>query len=92
MRRIASAVIIALTLLALAPAPALAGPEWCDDGSPPPNDFRFRMTGAPSSGSSTSWLTSTTSGTLSLSTGVNTLVGGVATGMLKAIANAVPQR
>ena len=88
MRRIASAVVIALALLALAPEPALAGPEWCDDGSPPPNDFRFRMTGAPSAGSSTSWLSSTTAGTISLSTGVNTLIGGVAYGMAQAIAHA----
>ena len=88
MRRVASAVVIALAMLALAPEPAAAGPEWCDDGSPPPNDFRFRMTGAPSAGSSTSWLNSTTGGTISLATGLNTLVGGVAHGMTQAIAHA----
>lgn len=88
MRRILPAVLIAMSFLALAPQPALAGPEWCDAGSPPPNDFRFRMTGAPSAGSSTSWLRSTTGGTISLATGVNTLVGGVAHGMTTAIANA----
>ena len=88
MRRVVSAVVIAFALIVLAPEPAAAGPEWCDDGSPPPNDFRFRMTGAPSAGSSTSWLGSTTGGTISLPTGVNTLVGGVAHGMAQAIAHA----
>ena len=88
MRRFASAIVIALAMLALAPEPAAAGPEWCDSGSPPPNDFRFRMTGAPSAGSSTSWLSSTTGGTISLAAGVNTLVGGVAHGMQQAIAHA----
>ena len=88
MRRIATALVIALAMLALAPEPAAAGPEWCDDGSPPPNDFRFRMTGAPSAGSSTSWLRSTTGGAIDLSAGVNTLVGGVAHGMAQAIVHA----
>jgi hypothetical protein len=69
---------------------ALAGPEWCDDGSPPPNDFRFRPTGAPSAGSSTAWLRSTTGGLLNLSLGINTLTGGVAHGMATALANARP--
>ncbi|HVR88201.1 MAG TPA: hypothetical protein VHG53_01485 [Candidatus Limnocylindria bacterium] len=79
---------LALALLALFPSAALAGPEWCDDGSPPPNDFRFRPTGAPSAGSSTSWLRSTTGGTIDLAVGVNTLVGGVAHGMASAILHA----
>ncbi|HEV2251226.1 MAG TPA: hypothetical protein VGT60_12045 [Candidatus Limnocylindria bacterium] len=87
-RRIASAFVLALGLLVLAPGVALAGPEWCDDGSPPPNDFRFRMTGAGSVVSSTSWLRSTTGGTIDLKAGINTLVGGVAYGMATAIVHA----
>jgi hypothetical protein len=86
-KRICAAFILALGLLAMAPEVALAGPEWCDAGSPPPNDFRFRPTGAASAGSSTSWLNSTTGGTLIVPT-VNTLVGGVAHGMTTAIAHA----
>lgn len=84
-------VLFALVLLALFASPpvvAVAGPEWCDDGSPPPNDFRFRPTGTGSAGSSTSWLKSTTGGTIDLKTGLNTLVGGVAHGMRTAIAHA----
>jgi hypothetical protein len=87
-KRIASAFVLALGILALAPGVALAGPEWCDDGSPPPNDFRFRPTGPGSAGSATDWLHSTTGGTIDLSVGVNTLVGGVAHGMAEAIAHA----
>ncbi len=88
MKRILAAIVIALTFLALTPQRAAAGPEWCDAGSPPPNDFRFRMTGAQSAGSSTDWLNSTTAGAISLATGVNTLVGGVAHGMETAMAHA----
>ena len=86
--RMLAGLFLALALLALFPSVALAGPEWCDDGSPPPNDFRFRPTGAPSAGSSTSWLRSTTGGTINLPAGVNTLVGGVAHGMTTAIQHA----
>jgi len=91
-RRIACAFILAIGMLALAPSVALAGPEWCDDGSPPPNDFRFQPTGSASAVSSTSWLKSTTSGTLDLATRTNTLTGGVAKGMLTAILNAGARR
>lgn len=63
---------------------ALAGPEWCDAGSPPPNDFRLRPTGSGSTTSATDWLNSTTGGELDLSLGVNTLEGGVALGLNKA--------
>ncbi|MHB8630918.1 MAG: hypothetical protein ACYC9W_03220 [Candidatus Limnocylindria bacterium] len=87
-RRIGYAFILAIGMLALAPGVALAGPEWCDDGSPPPNDFRFQQTGSESAVSSTSWLKSTTGGTLDLATGTNTLTGGVAKGMLTAILHA----
>ena len=87
-KRTTYATLLALAIGALFPGAALAGPEWCDSGSPPPNDFRFRPTGAPSAGSSTSWLNSTTSGVIDLATGTNTLVGGVAHGMAEAIAHA----
>lgn len=70
---------------------AYAGPEWCDDGSPPPNDWHFRATGGPSSVSSTSWLRSTTEGTL-VFTGdgpdTSSLRGGVAKGMREALEHA----
>lgn len=91
-KRIAYATLLALGILALTPGVALAGPEWCDSGSPPPNDFRFRMTGAPSARSSMSWLKSTTGGTIELSEEINTLEGGVAKGMMTAIAHAPVQR
>lgn len=69
---------------------ALAAPEWCDSGSPPPNDWRLRPTGGQSLLSPTWWLRSTTSGTLDLRAGINTLEGGVATGMLTALVHARP--
>ena len=87
MRRFVMVPAIAAMLL-LGGGQALAGPEWCDDGSPPPNDFRFRPTGSGSNVSSTSWLRSTTGGTLDLRAGVNTLRGGVASGMQQAIEHA----
>lgn len=79
------ATLLALLLLS---GQALAGPEWCDAGSPPPNDWRLRPTGGQSAGSSVSWLNSTTSGTIDLQSGTNTLEGGVAIGMQHATANA----
>ncbi len=88
MRRALATALLATALLQLLATTALAGPEWCDDGSPPPNDFRFRTTGAPSDRSSTAWLRSTTSGTLAFSPYSNTLAGGVAHGMEEAIAHA----
>ena len=63
---------------------ALAGPEWCDAGSPPSNDFGLRPTGTGSVTSTLGWLNSTTSGTIDLSLGINTLAGGVAQGMAQA--------
>lgn len=90
MRRVflASALALAFTAMGGGAALASAGPEWCDDGSPPPNDFRFRPTGGPSAVSSTKWEASTTSGTLDLKTDTNTLTGGVARGMNEALAHA----
>ena len=67
---------------------ALAGPEWCDAGSPPSNDFGLRPTGTGSVTSTTGWLNSTTSGVIDLSLGINTLQGGVAHGMAQAQENA----
>lgn len=87
-RRAIITMSVAVTLVPAFGSSALAGPEWCDDGSPPPNDFGFRPTGAPSATSSTAWLASTTSGTLDLASGVNTLEGGVAKGMKTAILHA----
>ncbi len=87
MRRFITIPAIAI-MLVLGGGQALAGPEWCDDGSPVPNDFRFRPTGSGSVVSSTHWLSSTTSGTLDLATGANTLAGGVAHGMQEAIEHA----
>ena len=79
------AVLFAMVLLG---GQALAGPEWCDAGSPPSNDFGFRPTGTGSAVSSTSWVNSTTGGVLDLSLGINTLQGGVATGMTQALVSA----
>lgn len=70
---------------------AYAGPEWCDDGSPPPNDWHFRATGGPSSVSSTSWLRSTTEGELVFTAAgpdATSLRGGVAIGMRTALEHA----
>ncbi len=70
---------------------AYAGPEWCDDGSPPPNDWHFRATGGRSDDSSTSWLRSTTEGDLTATAAgpdVSTLRGGVAKGMRTALEHA----
>ena len=69
---------------------ALAGPEWCDAGSPPSNDFGLRPTGTGSVTSTLGWLNSTTSGTIDLSLGINTLAGGVAQGMVQASESARP--
>jgi hypothetical protein len=76
--------------------PAAAGragaeAEWCDDGSPPPNDFRLQPTGTGSATSEPAWLKSTDDGGSLLAayaaTGqvdvsqVGQLSGGVAEGM-----------
>lgn len=84
---IVPAVLLALAMLG---GQALAAPEWCDSGSPPSNDFGLRPTGAGSAGSTLGWLNSTTSGVIDVAAGINTLQGGVATGMAQALANARP--
>jgi len=79
-----------LALLLAMGGSALAGPEWCDDGSPPSNDFRHRPTGAGSADSSMGWLNSTTGGVIDLAAGINTLTGGVAHGMAEALEHSRP--
>jgi hypothetical protein len=69
--------------------------EWCDTGSPPPNDFRLQPTGAGSATSPPAWLNSTDNGgtllTMYAAIGqidvsqVSQLSGGVATGMSTAV-------
>src|SRR5262245_10778303 len=73
---------------------AAAEAEWCDDGSPPPNDFRLQPTGGYSDLAPPYWLRSTDNGdallTIYILTGVldvsqvGQLSGGVATGMTTA--------
>jgi hypothetical protein len=91
-RLVAVPAVLAFTLLL--GGTALADPEWCDDGSPPPNDWRLRPTGAGSFTSGTSWLHSTTGGTFDpsagLPAGLGTLTGGVAHGMRTALDHARP--
>ena len=75
---------------------ATAEAEWCDNGSPPPNDFRLQPTGTGSATSEPAWLKSTDNGGPLLAaypaTGqvdvsqVGQLQGGVATGMSTAVA------
>jgi hypothetical protein len=70
--------------------------EWCDNGSPPPNDFRLQPTGTGSATSEPAWLKSTDDGGPLLATyqatgqvdvsQVGQLQGGVATGMTTAVA------
>jgi hypothetical protein len=69
--------------------------EWCDTGSPPPNDFRLQPTGVQSATSSPAWLRSTDNGGALLETyavtgsidvsQVSQLQGGVASGMTTAV-------
>ena len=89
MRRLVAfpAILFAMVLLG---GQALAGPEWCDAGSPPPNDFSLRPTGTGSVTSTLGWLNSTTSGVIDLAAGINTLQGGVALGMAQAAEHARP--
>ena len=86
MRRLFLVPATAVLMLAMGGS-ALAGPEWCDDGSPPPNDWRLRPTGGGSLVAPTNWLHSTTGGVLDLKAGINTLTGGVAYGMATAALN-----
>jgi hypothetical protein len=89
MRRLLLVPVTVLAMLAMG-GQAVAGPEWCDDGSPPANDWRLRPTGGNSLTAPTSWLASTTSGRISLALGINTLTGGVAHGMASALEHARP--
>lgn len=87
-RRAIATTAISLAMLFALGGAASADPEWCDTGSPPPNDFRLRPTGGGSFTSSMSWLRSTTGGTLDLAAAINTLEGGVAKGMRNALVHA----
>lgn len=87
-RILARATILTALVLPAFGGAALAGPEWCDDGSPPPNDWGLRPTGGRSLESPTSWLRSTTEGQLTFEgdrPNVTSLRGGVATGMWRAL-------
>ncbi len=88
MRRALVTSLLAFVALQLLAGPALAFPEWCDDGSPPPNDFRFRQTDSHSDVSRPAWLASTTSGELTFTPYATTLAGGVARGMREALEHA----
>lgn len=96
MRRALAASLLAILSLQLLGGVALAFPEWCDDGSPPPNDFGFRKTGSPSSVSKTDWLRSTdwtfTTTWSPRYAKDGDVHGGVAKGMREAIEHAPPQR
>lgn len=89
MKRLITVPALLFTMVLLG-GQALAAPEWCDSGSPPPNDWRLRPTGPASFTSGTSWLHSTTAGVLVIPAGTSTLTGGVAHGMAQALANARP--
>lgn len=92
------ALALALAFLVIGAVPVLAESEWCDTGSPPPNDFCLRPTGVPSASAPPEWLHSTSGGSAVLAgyqaTGsidrsqLATLQGGVANGMAHATANA----
>ena len=90
MRRAIAISILAAASLQLLAGPALAGPEWCDDGSPPPNDFGFRPTGSGSIVSSTAWVKSTSwlGTTFDRNNDLSSLSGGVVIGMHEAIDHA----
>ncbi len=96
-RMLAGAAIGACLLMLAAAAPAGAESEFCDDGSPPPNDFRLQPTGIGSFGAPPYWLRSTdggdhllesylATGSLDLSQ-LGRLSGGVANGMAQAATN-----
>jgi hypothetical protein len=90
----AGALGIALCLALVLAAPASAMNEWCDDGSPPPNDFGVQQTGVASVTSSYNWLYSAEGGaevyeTWSLwgtdLTLLQRLIGGIVQGMFYAL-------
>jgi len=91
--RTAGLILVAAVWLGAAGA-AGAEAEWCDDGSPPPNDFRLQPTGTGSATSQPAWLRSTENGAAMLETYRSTgqvdvsqvpqLTGGVAGGMTTA--------
>ena len=92
-----AAAVLALALVGLSATPVRAEVEWCEDGSPPANDFRLQPTGTASFRAPPYWLRSTDNGgallTQYLTTGsldvtkLSTLSGGVVTGMTHATTN-----
>jgi hypothetical protein len=97
LRRVGRAGLLLAAVLWLAVTGAAgAEAEWCDTGSPPPNDFRLQPTGEGSATSPPAWLQSTDNGgalqATYTATGqidvsqVSQLQGGVATGMSTAVA------
>jgi hypothetical protein len=93
--RVAAALALAVLTLGGSVGSAAAA-DWCDEGSPPPNDFRLQPTGGNSNEAPPMWLRSTTNGDELLqhyqATGgvdvsqMQTLSGGVASGMTQASA------
>ena len=92
--RVRTAGLILVAAVWLGAAGAAGAAEWCDDGSPPPNDFRLQPTGTGSATSEPAWLRSTENGAAMLETYRSTgqvdvsqvpqLTGGVADGMTTA--------
>jgi hypothetical protein len=54
----ARALVAGLCLSLFLAVPVATESEWCDDGSPPVNDYRIRQTGTASQTSAYSWLRS----------------------------------
>jgi hypothetical protein len=91
----AAALTVAAALWLGAAGTVAAEAEWCDSGSPPPNDFRLQPTGGGSASSSPAWLKSTNNGGALLASATATgqvdvsqvpqLQGGVANGMNTAL-------
>jgi hypothetical protein len=60
----ARALVVALCLSLALALPAAAESDWCDDGSPPTNDFRLQQTGVTSQTAAYTWLRSLNDGWL----------------------------
>src|SRR5919107_206521 len=65
-RSLIAACFLAAALL-LPATTAFGESEWCDDGSPPPNDYRLQQTGTSSQISAYNWLMSISGGEYLLS-------------------------
>ncbi|MDE3113727.1 MAG: hypothetical protein KGN00_09315 [Chloroflexota bacterium] len=85
--------VLAIASVPLFASVALAGPDWCDDGSPPPNDFGLQGTGGHSLTSPTSWLKSTSWSGPGYDRSIAwTLTGGASKGMETAWEHAVAHK